>query len=67
MACYLIDLPRSPGADEAGGRCHVLNRSNLRATIFTGKGDYVAFKKTFCEGLERLRMELFSRPWTPSH
>ncbi len=42
-------MPRPPGADEAGGLYHALNRGNLRATIFHKDADYEAFERILHE------------------
>ena len=60
-------MPRPPRADEAFGIYHVLNRGNLRATIFHKEDDYAAFEKIFAEGLERYEIELLSYQLMPNH
>lgn len=60
-------MPRPPRADEAFGIYHVLNRGNLRATIFHKDGDYIAFEKILSEGLERYQVELFCYQLMPNH
>ncbi len=37
-------MPRSPRTDEAEGLYYVLDRGNLRATIFHPQKNYVAFE-----------------------
>ena len=44
-------MPRRPGADEAGGLYHALNRGNLRADIFRKEADFAAFERILHEGL----------------
>ena len=60
-------MPRPPRADEAGGLYHVLNRGNLRATIFHNQADYLAFEQILHEGLAASRVELYSYLLMPNH
>ncbi|MEX1229968.1 MAG: transposase [Planctomycetaceae bacterium] len=60
-------MPRAPRADEAGGVYHVLNRGNLRTTIFHKEEDFAAFEHLLSEGLETHDVELFSYQLMPNH
>lgn len=60
-------MPRPPRADEAGGLYHVLNRGNLRTTIFHKEGDFAAFEQLLCEGLAQHKVELFGYQLMPNH
>src|SRR6056297_3600838 len=61
------NMPRPPRADEAGGLCHVLNRGNLRATIFHKEKDFEAFERIVYEALQIHKVELFSFQLMPNH
>ncbi|MEM6365854.1 MAG: transposase [Planctomycetota bacterium] len=60
-------MPRPPRADEAGGLYHVLNRANLRATIFHKELDYIAFERILSEALESYPVQLLSYCLMPNH
>jgi putative transposase len=60
-------MPRPPRADEATGLCHVLNRANLRATIFHKDADFEAFERILYEGLQIYQVELFAFQLMPNH
>ena len=58
---------RPPRADEAGGVYHVLNRGNLRATIFHKNADFAAFERILYEGLQIHQVELFAYQLMSNH
>ena len=58
---------RPKRADAAGHCYHMLNRANLRATIFEKDADYEAFEKILAEALERFKIELFAYCLMPNH
>ena len=60
-------MGRPKRADAAGHCYHMLNRSNLRATIFEKDADYEAFEKILDEALERFKIELFAYCLMPNH
>ena len=60
-------MPRPPRADEAGGLYHVLNRGNLRATIFHKEADYAAFERILHEALQIHKIQLYSFQLMPNH
>ncbi|WP_404307948.1 transposase [Neorhodopirellula lusitana] len=60
-------MGRPKRADAAGHCYHMLNRANLRATIFKKESDYEAFEKIIDEALARYKIELFAYCLMPSH
>ncbi|TWT67132.1 transposase [Allorhodopirellula solitaria] len=57
-----------PKRADASGHCyHMLNRANLRATIFEKEADYEAFEKIIDEGIERFEIDLFAYCVMPNH
>ncbi|MFG0262854.1 MAG: transposase, partial [Novipirellula sp. JB048] len=46
---------------------HMLNRANLRATIFKKEADYEAFETIIDEALGRFKIELFAYCLMPNH
>ncbi len=54
------DVGRPKRADAAGHCCHMLNRANLRATMFQKDAAYEAFEKILDEALEGFKIELFT-------
>lgn len=60
-------MGRPKRADAAGHCYHMLNRANLRATIFEKDADYLAFENVLDEALERFKVELFAYCLMPNH
>ena len=60
-------MGRPKRADAAGHCYHMLNRANLRATIFQKEADYEAFEKIIDEAIERFEMDLFAYCLMPNH
>jgi putative transposase len=60
-------MGRPKRADAAAHCYHMLNRANLRATIFDKDADYEAFEKILDEALERFNVELFAYCLMPNH
>lgn len=60
-------MGRPKRADVAGHCYHMLNRSNLRATIFHKHADFQAFETIIDEALELYDIELFAYCVMPNH
>ncbi len=60
-------MGRPKRADEAGGIYHMLNRANLRETIFYKASDYEAFEAIIQEALDKFDLKLFSYCLLPNH
>ena len=60
-------MGRPKRADAAGHCYHMLNRANLRATIFHKPGDYLAFEKLLAQAVEKFDIELFAYCLMPNH
>ncbi len=60
-------MGRPKRADVAGGIYHMLNRANLKATIFHKPEDYAAFENILLEAIERFKIKLFSYCLMPNH
>ncbi len=57
-----------PKRSDAGGYCyHMLNRANLRATIFHKPADFDAFEKILDEALDQYEIDLFAYCLMPNH
>ena len=46
---------------------HVMNRAAKRARLFDCEGDYQAFERVLCEGIEHARVAIFSYCLMPNH
>jgi len=62
-----MSMGRSKRADVAGHCYHMLNRANLRETIFRKPEDYDAFEKNLCEAIDRFDVRIFSYCIMPNH
>ena len=60
-------MPRPHRADIAGKIYHALNRGNARNPIFFKSGDYEAFERVVCEGLEKYPVDLIAYQWMKNH
>ncbi|MEQ1826407.1 MAG: transposase [Pirellula sp.] len=60
-------MGRPKRADAAGHCYHMLNRANLRATIFHQPSDFEAFEKILDEALDRFEIDLFAYCLMPNH
>ena len=60
-------MGRAKRADDGGMVFHVLNRANLRATIFEKPEDYAAFERVLQEALDRVDMRILSYCLMPNH
>lgn len=60
-------MGRPKRADAAGHCYHMLNRANLRATIFHKPDDYLAFEKLLAQAVDKFDIELFSYCLMPNH
>ena len=62
-----MSMGRPKRADVAGHCYHMLNRANLRETIFRKPEDYDAFEKNLCEAIDRFDVRIFSYCLMPNH
>ena len=60
-------MGRPKRADAAGHCYHMLNRANLRATIFHKPADFEAFEKILDEALDQFEIDLFAYCLMPNH
>ena len=60
-------MPRPHRADFSGEIYHALNRGNARNPIFFKSGDYEAFERVVCEGLEKYPVDLIAYQWMKNH
>ena len=60
-------MGRPKRADVAGGIYHMLNRANLRATIFHKADDYEAFERIMAEALAKFDLSLLCYCLMPNH
>jgi len=60
-------MGRPKRADVAGGIYHMLNRANLRATIFHKPEDYEAFERIMAEALAKFDLSLLCYCVMPNH
>jgi putative transposase len=60
-------MGRTRRADVAGGVYHMLNRSNLKATIFHKPEDYDAFHQIMEQAIEKFDLKLFCFCLMPNH
>ncbi len=60
VLCETADMGRPKRADAAGHCYHMLNRANLRATIFHKPADFEAFEKILDEALDQYEIDLFA-------
>ncbi|TWT83790.1 Transposase IS200 like protein [Planctomycetes bacterium CA13] len=60
-------MGRPKRADAANHCYHMLNRANLRATIFHKEQDYDAFESVLVEAVQRFDIRLFSYCLMPNH
>jgi putative transposase len=60
-------MPRIERIDVADNVYHVLNRANVRATIFDSDADYRMFEEILEEGVEKFNMRLLAYCLMPNH
>ena len=60
-------MGRPKRVDVAGGIYHMLNRANLKATIFRKPEDYAAFEDVLIEAFDRFAIQLMSYCLMPNH
>ena len=60
-------MPRRARRAVGGVVYHVMNRGNLRATIFHKEGDYAAFEAVLEQAVRRVPVELFAWCAMPNH
>jgi len=60
-------MPRTARASVGNVCYHVINRGNLRATVFHNKGDYGAFVTLLGQAIERVPMRILAYCLMPNH
>jgi putative transposase len=60
-------MPRPPRVDHPELVCHLLNRANARATMFTGDADFELFEALLAEAREAARVQLYVWCLMPTH
>lgn len=60
-------MPRPPRVFPDGIPQHVVNRGNLRATVFTSAADYLGFVAALTDGADRTTVRLISFCLMPNH
>ena len=60
-------MGRAKRAEDGGAVFHVLNRANMRATLFETPEDYAAFERVLQEAVERTGMRVLAYCVMPNH
>ena len=60
-------MARAKRAEDGGAVFHVLNRANMRATLFETPEDYSAFERVLQEAVERTGMRVLAYCVMPNH